>query len=180
MALHTVIGGVGMASAPQQAPAVGTTASASLTDINAHVPDMGANKLGSEPSNMCSNLSNNMGDAAMSNLVAGDAMPAASAAMALPAQAGVLAPGPALEHDKDLGLDVSSSISVSSKLAPPPTLSDMCAAAAVGAESAHDVMVAAAAEGEGTGGDGEADNHGGGAAGVGGGAAALDAGGVRL
>jgi hypothetical protein len=174
VALHTVIGGVGVASAPPQAPAVGTAASASLTDMNSHVPNLGANKLGSEPSNMCSSMADNMGDAAVSNLVAGDALPAASAAMALPAQAGVLAPGRALEHDKDLGLDVSSSI-VSSQLAP-PTLSDMCAAAPVGAEYAHDVMVAAAAEGEGAGGDEEADNHGGGAAGLGAEDGGMDAG----
>ena len=175
VALHAVIGGVGMASAPPQAPAVGTAASAPLTDMNAHVPNLAANKLGSEPGNMCSSMADNMGDAAVSNLVAGDALPAASAAMALPAQAGVLAPGRALEHDKDLGLDVSSSIAVSSQLAP-PTLSDMCAAPPVGAESAHDVMVAAATEGEGAGGDEEADIHGGGAAGLGAEDGGMDAG----
>jgi hypothetical protein len=162
-AVHTVIGVVGLASAPPQAPAVGTAASASLMDMNAHVPNMGANKLGSEPSNMCSNMSNNIGDAAVSNSVAGDALPADSAAIALPAQAGVLAPGRMQEHDKDLGLDVSSSMAVSSQMAPPSLSDVICAAEPVGTESAHDVMVTAAAEGEDAGGDEEANNHGDGA-----------------
>ena len=93
-AMPAGMGVVGVVSAAAPATAVGSVVSVSLMDMNVAATPIGVSKLGS--------VATNVSDAAVSDAVGGDGLPAVSGGIAVSAQAVMLVSGRVLEHDKDV------------------------------------------------------------------------------